>query len=194
MARGGNQRNSRSNIARSGIEHRATAPMPAAAPSRSMTAMRSSVRRWALAGPWFHLDQMLSGIEAVEVELRNDGVPVRRKRGFFNQDPAPLRIGPKEADQHQMQVDGQRVHGHHLGRTRAHQIRERRGKQLVIADPRSLCIVMTENSQPPPVGQFLFDVVRRGLRAASPASGRRDTPFCGRSNRTDGGTPRRSRP
>ena len=67
-----------------------------------------------------HFDQIGVRVEAVEAHLRLQRIAVGGKRPGLHQDRRPLRRGPVEADHHQMQVGGERVHRHHLRGQGAH--------------------------------------------------------------------------
>ena len=119
------------------------------------------------AGTWLDLDQMLPCIEPVKLELRNDGVAIRRKCRFLDQHAAARAAGPEETHHHQVQVDGERVHGDHFGFHGAGELGQRRGGMLVVADPRPPGDMVPEHAEAPPIPKFLFDKVRGrfGLKA-----------------------------
>ena len=62
-----------------------------------------------------------------------------------------------------MEVHGQRVHRDDFGLARAHQAGQWCGQRLVITDPRTLRLMVAQHAEAPPIGQFLFDVLRSGL-------------------------------
>jgi hypothetical protein len=101
-----------------------------------------------------HLDQALGRVEAVEADLRLNGLPVGRKRARFDQDRRPIRRGPVKADHQQMQVDGQRVHRRDFDRLRAHQFGQRRIHRFQVAQPGPLALEVALHRELAPDGEL----------------------------------------
>ena len=146
-ARGRNRRCSPARAPSRAISLRSKAwPVRYCTPGRSTSAMRwpcsASARSIAchrdravgLVG--LELDQGGRRVEAVEADLRLDRVAVGRERAGLDQDRGALGGRPVEADHHQMQVGGQRIHRHDFGRLRADEARQRFAHELVVRHPR----------------------------------------------------------
>ena len=73
-------------------------------------------RSWSFPRPGPQPHERRRRVEAVEDGLGLDRVVVRGERVRFEEDPVPVAGGPIEARHHQVQVDGERVHGHDFGR------------------------------------------------------------------------------
>ena len=101
---------------------------------------------------------------------------VRGERSGLDQDGAAVPVRAIEARQQQMQIHGQRVHRHHLGRQRAAQRCELRLQLLGIADPGPAAVLVPEHRQALPVLDLRLDQGARAARARLPGSGRTDTP------------------
>ena len=112
-------------------------------------------------------DQVGGRIEAVEADLRFHRVAVGRERAGLHQDRRALAGRAVEADHHQVQVGGQRVHRDHFLRLRADQPRERLAHELVVGHPlRGLGEVAFDRFGRPLVQHFLDVLARRpGLQA-----------------------------
>jgi hypothetical protein len=101
---------------------------------------------------------------AVQRGLAAYRVAVRREGGVLDEDLEPVRGRPVEADHHQVQVDGQRVHDDDLGRQRTHQPRGRLAQQLVVRDPRPGGLTMSFDAEPRPVVELLAEPGAQRLR------------------------------
>ncbi len=91
-------------------------------------------------------------------------VPIGGERLPFDHDPVAVRVRTVEADQHQVQVDGQGVHGHHLVGPRPRQLGEGLPQFLVVRHPRMAGLEMTLDGQFPPGGHFLLQGGRHAFR------------------------------
>ena len=100
----------------------------------------------------------------MQFQVRNDGVTVGRKCVLFNQYPVARSVGPEKGDHHQMEVHRQRIHGHYFGIARTHEVGERSGDRFVISDPGAHRLVMPEDAEAAPIGQFLLDMAHGRLR------------------------------
>ena len=79
------------------------------------------VTQRGLAGAWRDDHEVAGGVQPVMPQLRLHGVPVRGERGRLDEDPGATAQGPEERRQQQVQVDRERVHGHDLVRSGAHE-------------------------------------------------------------------------
>jgi len=85
----------------------------------------------------------------------------------LNDNLVALRRRPIEGNHHQVQIDGEGVHRHDLRGAGPDQFRKRGRERFVIGDPRPPGTVVAPDGELPPVGQFLFDQLRRGGRLQS---------------------------
>jgi len=112
----------------------------------------------------FQFDQVGSRIEAVEANLRFERMAIGRERTGLHQDRWTLARRAIEADHHQVQVGGQRVHRHHFARLRADQGRERLAYQGVVGHPRRGLAEMSFHGFLGPFVQHLLDVRAHAAR------------------------------
>jgi hypothetical protein len=81
------------------------------------------------------LDQVGFRIETMEADMRFHRVAVGRESAGFHQDRRALAGRAVEADQHQVEVDAERVHRHHFRRQRADHAGQLLGHQAVVVHP-----------------------------------------------------------
>ncbi len=112
----------------------------------------------------FELDQRGRGIEAVEAHLRFDRVAIGRERMLLDQDRRPLARRPVEADHHEVQVRGQRVHRDDFARLRADERREILAHERVIRHPRMPAVEMRFDGELFPVVELGDDRLARRAR------------------------------
>ncbi len=113
--------------------------------------------------PRCHDDQRILRIEPVVAQVRLDRVGVRRKHRIFHKHLVALLGRAEERNHHQVQVDGEAVHHHHLAEVRANQCGARLAKQFVVAIPRALPLEMGVHAELRPGVQLLVDDGARGL-------------------------------
>ena len=82
------------------------------------------------------LNHHLGGIEAPGLDVALHGIGVGREGVRLDDDAGPARHGLPEGGQHQVQVDGEGVHHHHLARRGADHARHRLAKLVVVGVPR----------------------------------------------------------
>ena len=111
----------------------------------------------------FELDQRGGRIVSVETDLRFDRVTVGRECVLLDQDRRPLRGRTIEADHHQVQVHGQRIHRDDFVRLRADEGGEVFAHELVVRHPRVLAVEMRLDGEPLPVVEL---VDQRGAHRA----------------------------
>ena len=116
------------------------------------------------AGGDFH--QRVLRIEAVEIQLGDDGIAIRGEGRPLDQDLSAPAPRPVEADHQQMEVDGEAVHAHHLALPGAGERGQGGGKSLVVVLPRPASPGVAFDRELAPVLEFLVDELggRSGLK------------------------------
>ena len=116
-----------------------------------------------LAAARADLDDVLRRVKPARVHVRMHRIGIARERAALHQDLRALPLRPPEAHHQQVQVDGERVHHHHLTGLRPHQARAQMAKMLVEINPRATGKQMPFHRQPRPIVQLL--VYQRARRA-----------------------------
>ena len=105
-------------------------------PCRSIASAIDASEMKPEASSGVEFDQRIGRIEAMEADLRFDGVAVGRKRVFLDEDRGSFFRGPIKTDHHQMQVRRQRIHRHDFARLGADEFGQMVADFLVIRHPR----------------------------------------------------------
>ena len=82
------------------------------------------------------------------------GVAVRRERRVLDDDLRPGAARSVERHHQQVEVDGERVHRHHLDRQGADQAGRRLGEQLVVGEPRPVGLEVAFDAEALPSGEL----------------------------------------
>ena len=112
----------------------------------------------------FDFDQGVLRRQATVFQLRFHRVAIRREAAGLDQDRGALDGRLVEADQHQVQVGGQRIHRHHFGRLRADHPRQRVAHQLVVGHPLRAAGEVAFDGFGRPLVQYFLDMRARALR------------------------------
>ena len=81
------------------------------------------------------LEQRVLRLETVQAQMRDHGVAIGRERVTLDDDLVAFPRRPEEAHEHQMQIHGERVHGHDFVGLGAYEGGQRGGETLVIVEP-----------------------------------------------------------
>ena len=108
-------------------------------------------------------DEVFIGVASVQANLTAQGVAIAWEGFRFAQQLAPRALGLVKADEEQVQVDGEPVHGHHFMGLRARQVAQPFRETLVITDPRVLTLKVPFNAPLRPIVQLDFQRRLGGL-------------------------------
>ena len=111
-------------------------------------------RVFALARLNFH--QTHIGVQAVEPDLRSEGVRIAGERALLGEDLHAPALGAIERYQQEVQVAGELVHHHHLLFQGTHHAGRAGGEFLVVAVPRVLRMEVALHAVLGPIVQLLL--------------------------------------
>ena len=107
-----------------------------------------------LAFPRGQFDQIGVGVAPVQTDLAAQGIAVAREGLRFAQQLSPGALGLVKADQQQVEVDREPIHGHHFVGVCACQMAEALDKPFVVVDPRMATLKVAFHPQRRPVFQL----------------------------------------
>ena len=103
---------------------------------------------------WGEFNEVFVRVPAVQANLTAQRVPVAREGLRLAQQLSACALGLVKADEEQVQVDGEPIHGHDFVGLGAGQVTKAIHKPLVVADPRVLALEMAFDPPLRPIVEF----------------------------------------
>ena len=108
-------------------------------------------------GTWGDFDKVFGGVEPVQAQLAQSGIPVAGKGPRFNHEFGPPSLGPIKGNQQQVQVHSEGIHGHNLIGECTYYGGEVLCGLSVIGDPWTSAFEVCLHPKAAPVFEFSFD-------------------------------------